>query len=108
MGPRTFRATTGLSATTRNFHLVSITSKWLRVMHFRILGPLDVSLGRMALQFPNGRQRTVLAMLLMQKGNLVSLDRITEGIWGEDPPVTARGADPYLHLRFAASAAKIR
>ncbi len=60
-------------------------------MHFRILGSLDVSLGRMALQFPNGRQRTVLAMLLMQEGNLVSLDRITEGIWGEDPPVTAKG-----------------
>lgn len=30
-------------------------------------------------------------MLLMQEGNLVSLDRITEGIWGEDPPVTAKG-----------------
>jgi len=30
-------------------------------------------------------------MLLMQEGNLVSLNRITEGIWGEDPPVTAKG-----------------
>ncbi|MGZ3145565.1 BTAD domain-containing putative transcriptional regulator [Lentzea chajnantorensis] len=60
-------------------------------MHFRILGSLDVSLGQISLQFPNGRQRTVLAMLLMQEGSLVSLDRITEGIWGEDPPVTAKG-----------------
>ena len=80
-----------MSATTRKFRLVSITSKWLRDMHFRILGSLDVSLGRRALQFPNGRQQTVLAMLLMQEGNLVSLDRIIEGIWGEDPPVTAKG-----------------
>ncbi|MER6830692.1 AfsR/SARP family transcriptional regulator [Streptosporangium sp. NPDC000563] len=70
---------------------MSIKSKRLHTMHFRILGSLDVSLDRIALQFPHGRQRTILAMLLMQVGNLVSLNRITEGIWGEDPPVTAKG-----------------
>jgi YVTN family beta-propeller protein len=56
---------------------------------FRILGPLEVQdNGRLA---PLGgtRQRAVLAILLLHRGEVVSLDRLVDELWGERPPDTA-------------------
>jgi DNA-binding SARP family transcriptional activator len=61
------------------------------MMRFRILGPLDVSIDEMAVEFTSSRERTILVMLLLQEGRLVSLDRIIDGLWSADPPVTAKG-----------------
>ncbi|WP_433792449.1 BTAD domain-containing putative transcriptional regulator [Actinoplanes sp. CA-252034] len=38
-----------------------------------------------------GRDRVVLAMMLLHPGRIVSLGELTEAIWGADPPATARG-----------------
>ncbi|MEU1802296.1 BTAD domain-containing putative transcriptional regulator [Streptomyces sp. NPDC019937] len=38
------------------------------------------------------QQRSVLAMLLMEPGRVVSVDRLVMAIWGEDPPGSARNA----------------
>ena len=35
------------------------------------------------------KQRAVLALLLLEPGNVVSLDRIIERIWGDEPPARA-------------------
>ncbi|WP_245606293.1 AfsR/SARP family transcriptional regulator [Streptomyces himastatinicus] len=38
------------------------------------------------------QQRSVLAMLMMEPGRVVSVDRLVMAIWGEDPPGSARNA----------------
>jgi YVTN family beta-propeller protein len=56
---------------------------------FRILGPLEVQdNGRLA---PLGgtRQRAVLAILLLHRGEVVSVDRLVDELWGERSPGTA-------------------
>ena len=59
------------------------------MIEFRILGPLEVELeGRLA---PLGgtRQRAVLAILLLNRGEVVSMDRLVDELWGERSPDTA-------------------
>ena len=41
-------------------------------MEFRILGPLEVRFGERVLPFCGVRQRTVLALLLLRAGEVVS------------------------------------
>ena len=36
-----------------------------------------------------GRQRALLALLILRANELVSSDRLVEELWGEDPPATA-------------------
>ncbi|MGW2327392.1 AfsR/SARP family transcriptional regulator [Streptomyces sp. NPDC001700] len=38
------------------------------------------------------QQRSVLAMLVMEPGRVVSVDRLVMAVWGEDPPGSARNA----------------
>src|SRR5215218_8973106 len=35
------------------------------------------------------KQRAVLAILLLHRGEVVSIDRLIDGLWGERPPATA-------------------
>jgi DNA-binding SARP family transcriptional activator len=59
-------------------------------MEFCVLGPLVVRAGTVVVQVPRGKQRAVLAALLMAAGRVVSLDELIETVWGPAPPVTAR------------------
>jgi DNA-binding SARP family transcriptional activator len=58
-------------------------------MEFRILGPLDVRDGDQALELASGRQRALLALLIVNANETVSTDRIVEELWGESSPQTA-------------------
>ena len=58
-------------------------------MEFRILGPLEMRLGERVLPLSSGRQRTLLALLLLRPGEVVSIDRLIDGLWGDRPPPTA-------------------
>lgn len=60
-------------------------------MRFSILGPLRVDDDGRELAITAGRDRTVLAMLLLHPDRIVSVDRLIDAVWGEDPPATARG-----------------
>ena len=60
-------------------------------MRFSILGPLRVDDDGKELAITAGRDRTVLAMLLLHPDRIVSVDRLIDAVWGEDPPATARG-----------------
>ena len=55
-------------------------------MEFRILGPLEVRFGERVLPLSGARQRTVLALLLLRAGEVVSSDRLIDELWGERPP----------------------
>ena len=59
-------------------------------MDFRILGPLEVcdDEGR-AVELGGRQQRLVLAMLLLHRNEVVSLDRLADVVWGERAPASA-------------------
>ena len=59
-------------------------------MEFRILGPLQVIAGGGPVALGGRRPRTLLAVLLAQPGQVVSLDYLIDAVWDEHPPVTAR------------------
>jgi DNA-binding SARP family transcriptional activator len=59
-------------------------------MDFRILGPLEISEAGRPLPVVSGRQRALLAILLLHANEPVSNDTLIEELWGEQPPATAR------------------
>ncbi|GGQ43121.1 AfsR/SARP family transcriptional regulator [Couchioplanes azureus] len=59
-------------------------------MQFGILGPLTVVDGGVEVAVTAGRDRTMLAMLLLHEGRIVSLDDLIDAVWEDDPPATAR------------------
>jgi DNA-binding SARP family transcriptional activator/DNA-binding beta-propeller fold protein YncE len=60
------------------------------VIEYRILGPLEVSVGERRVPLGGRRQRALLAILLLTPGEVVSAERLAEGIWGDHPPPSAR------------------
>jgi YVTN family beta-propeller protein len=58
-------------------------------VNFRILGPLEVQSDGRQLPLGGSRQRAVLAILLLHRGESVSVDRVVDELWGERPPETA-------------------
>ncbi|WP_319460026.1 AfsR/SARP family transcriptional regulator [Micromonospora sp. RTP1Z1] len=57
-------------------------------MRFGILGPLRVGGGEATVTA--GRDRVVLAMLLLRAGRVVSSEELVDAVWEERPPATAR------------------
>jgi YVTN family beta-propeller protein len=58
-------------------------------MEFRILGPIEVSDGDRPVALGAAKQRALLALLLLHANEVVSSDRLVDGLWGERAPVTA-------------------
>ena len=58
-------------------------------MELRILGPLELVENGRPVELAGGRQRALLALLLLQANEVVSTDRLIDGLWGEQPPATA-------------------
>lgn len=58
-------------------------------MEFRILGSLQVVAGERQIPLGGAQQREVLAILLLHRGEVVSVDRVVDELWGERPPDTA-------------------
>ena len=57
---------------------------------YGILGPLSVRHDEQPVPVPGPRIRATLAMLLVQRNRLLSVDQFIDGLWGERPPRTAR------------------
>ena len=58
-------------------------------VQIRILGPLEASVDDEPVALGGAKQRAVLAMLGLEANRTVSADRLIEGLWGEEPPVSA-------------------
>ena len=56
---------------------------------FCVLGPLEVRAGGRPVPLGGGKQRVVLSLLLLPPGELVKIERLIEGLWGEEPPASA-------------------
>ena len=62
-----------------------------------VLGPLRVFRDGAELDPGPPRSRTVLALLVSEIGRVVSVDRLINGIWGDEPPPTAKKA-VHVHI----------
>ncbi|HEX6352578.1 AfsR/SARP family transcriptional regulator [Actinophytocola sp.] len=59
-------------------------------MGLRLLGTLEVVVGRRQLNISGLRQRVVLAMLALNANRVTSVHDLVEALWNESPPGTAR------------------
>ncbi len=66
-----------------------------------VLGPLDVRRAGRAVELPP-RRRSLLALLALRVGTMVTVDGLVDALWGEDPPATAVRT---LHAHIAKLAA---
>lgn len=66
-------------------------------MDFRILGPVEAREGDQLLDIGGGKQRALLALLLLNAGQVVPADRLIEALWGDAPPANApKGLQVYV------------
>jgi DNA-binding SARP family transcriptional activator len=59
-------------------------------MEFLILGPLEVADDGRKLALGGPKQRAVLAHLILRANRVVPADMLIDGLWGEEPPESAR------------------
>jgi len=66
-------------------------------MKFCVLGPLQAYADGRSVVVGGGRQRALLALLLVHAGEVVSRDRLIEELWaGKPPPGGSQSLDAYL------------
>lgn len=58
-------------------------------MDFRLLGPVEASVGPAPVELGAGKQLALLTRLLLEPGRVVAADRLVEDLWGTDAPAEA-------------------
>jgi predicted ATPase/DNA-binding SARP family transcriptional activator len=61
-------------------------------MKVGVLGPLEVREGDRRVQIMSARQRALVALLALDAGQVVSADRLIDGVWGDEAPADALNA----------------
>lgn len=61
-------------------------------MEFKVLGPLEVRSEGQEVRIAGGKQRALLALLLLHANETVSSERLIDGLWGDTPPESGTGA----------------
>ncbi|MEU6077259.1 BTAD domain-containing putative transcriptional regulator [Micromonospora sp. NPDC047074] len=59
-------------------------------LRFTVLGPVGVTVGTRPAEIHRPRRLTVLAYLLLNANQVVTVDRLIGATWGDAPPATAR------------------
>jgi DNA-binding SARP family transcriptional activator len=62
------------------------------VLAVSVLGPVTVRVDDVPLELGSRKQRALLALLALHPGRVLSVDRLVDDLWGEDPPATAHHA----------------
>src|SRR4029450_10551957 len=62
------------------------------VVDFRVLGPLEVADAGALVDVGAGRQRALLALLVLHAREVLSTDRILDELWEGEPPARAPNA----------------
>lgn len=66
-------------------------------MEFRILGPLDVRIAGESVSLGGAKQRAVLAALLLNANEVISVERLVDEVWGDrSPPSAAHSLEAYV------------
>ncbi|HXG76560.1 MAG TPA: BTAD domain-containing putative transcriptional regulator [Gaiellaceae bacterium] len=58
-------------------------------MDVHVLGPFEVLSRGRPVEIGRGKERALLALLALRAGDVVSVDRIVDALWGEAPPPSA-------------------
>lgn len=58
-------------------------------MDLTLLGPVEATLDGRRLPLGATKQRALLAILALRANETVPVDRLVDGLWGDDPPATA-------------------
>jgi DNA-binding SARP family transcriptional activator len=67
------------------------------VVRIRVLGPVELDMGGRPADIGGPRQRAVLALLLVGRGGVVSVDRMIDQLWrGEPPPRAIASLQAYV------------
>src|SRR5215211_4203982 len=61
----------------------------MALVEFAVLGPLETTRGGTPIDLGAGRQRALLALLLIHANEVVPSDRLIDGLWGPEPPAGA-------------------
>jgi len=56
---------------------------------FSILGPLEAEDGGARVDLGGGKQKALLGLLLLEAGRVVPVDRLIDGLWGDEVPESA-------------------
>jgi DNA-binding SARP family transcriptional activator len=64
----------------------------MQQIEFRVLGPFEVWVEGRPLELKRQKQRSLLALLLLHAGEVVSIDRLVEELWAGRPPKAAVGS----------------
>ena len=59
------------------------------MVEFAILGPLEARDDKEPISLGGPKQRALLAILLLEAGRVVSVDRLVDTLWADKPPATA-------------------
>jgi len=66
-------------------------------LEFRLLGPLTVTVDGVPIAVGGPKQRALLALLLLNRNEVVSRDRLVDSLWSDRAPETAqRSLDTYV------------
>jgi DNA-binding SARP family transcriptional activator/ABC-type branched-subunit amino acid transport system substrate-binding protein len=63
-----------------------------------LLGPLEVTVDATAIRLTSARQRSILAHLALDAGQVVAVDRLVDAVWGDDQPADGTAA---LHTQVS-------
>jgi DNA-binding SARP family transcriptional activator len=61
-------------------------------VEYAVLGPLEVRDGGRTIPIGRGKPRALLALLLLDAGRVVPVERLIDELWGDTPPATAATA----------------
>lgn len=61
-------------------------------IRFSVLGPFEASCGGRPIAIPRGRQRVLLAILILNANDVVSVDELTDRLWDDRLPRRPYGA----------------
>jgi DNA-binding SARP family transcriptional activator len=59
------------------------------LVEYAILGPLEARDGGEPIPLGGPKQRALLTLLLLEAGRVVSVDRLVDALWADNPPTTA-------------------
>ncbi|MEU0791535.1 BTAD domain-containing putative transcriptional regulator [Amycolatopsis sp. NPDC005961] len=59
-------------------------------MEFRILGPVELLLGDRKVALGRAKERSLLGVLMLNHGKVVTVRTVTEALWDDNPPEHAR------------------
>jgi DNA-binding SARP family transcriptional activator/tetratricopeptide (TPR) repeat protein len=70
-------------------------------MDFRLLGPVEAYVAQRPVPLGRRRERCLLGLLLLEAGNVLTMDRLVALLWNDDPP-------PAVHRSVHAHVARLR